>query len=618
MAEKDAETRHWFTQACPVQLSTDEFSATVSAPTAHPNPGNALPTAAAAEPDAPHLQSHPDGEAAFIRAFVATRVVRATLRTRWKSEQGQKRVPTSMAGLERRWFAGRHTVAKAQKQAALLAPELERIGAADADLALVGTAAMFELAAQDARMVQIEPAAKARGCVEVRLAVASRRRGRPARSVPTVKSKPATNSEAGWSLISEDSGVFAYGVRRYLRQHGWTCPPWDDTGSGTCSKDWRSLVDNKRAQLGKRRKATPVVKTLRQDTIDKWDGRARQPGYTVALCNAVLAFKDATCREDTPDTAANEEPWRTYFVDETVAAACRQFAERVNSSPIAVAGPTFGAAVSEQCSADAQKTDLATVRATVPPTAFGNFALGSVEFEIDSTLDNQSSSRSSNPSADLGGDLMAAPWGLDWANEPTWIEYASGSDPESWPGANLLGTFETEDTHSLSGLAGESDSSDSSNAAGGDLAWSDIGGEDFSLHRQLDANSDHASSVDSSTDGEVLTDDLSSVSSFDWVIATNPPKRSLDEEWCQPNAAAADPPAKFQKTAASLSLSPAQARQGKLAATACFSAGAVALAFILSAGHILTNELPSMYPRVGPGKTRQARFLPPVIFLILK
>ena len=90
MAEKDAETRHWFTQACPVQLSTDEFSATVSAPTAHPNPGDALPTAAAAEPDAPRLQSHPDGEAAFIRAFVATRVVRATLRTRWKSEQGDR------------------------------------------------------------------------------------------------------------------------------------------------------------------------------------------------------------------------------------------------------------------------------------------------------------------------------------------------------------------------------------------------------------------------------------------------------------------------------------------------------------------------------------------------
>ena len=116
----------------------------------------------------------------------------------------------------------------------------------------------------------------------------------------------------------------------------------------------------------------------------------------------------------------------------------------------------------------------------------------------------------------------------------------------------------------------------------------------------------------------VLTDDLSAVSSFDWVIATNPPKRSLDEEWCQPNAAAADPPAKFQKAAASFSLSPAQARQGKLAATACFSAGAVALAFILSAGHILTNELPSVYPRVGPGKTRQALFLPPVIFFILK
>eukprot|EP01046_Picozoa_sp_COSAG06_P009704 COSAG06_NODE_511_length_14869_cov_115.791063_8_plen_1015_part_00 len=628
------------------EIASDDCDWDRRAPPTQQTEIQAAEQAAAAEEQAGAVPQ-PDDQAAFIRAFAATTVVQETLRRRSKSQKISGRVPTSIAAIERRWFAGKHTVQKAQKKAALLLPELDRIGASDTDLALAGTAAMFELAAQATGMVQIEPSSKAPGCDEVRLAIASRRRGRPSKqaaaagaSSPGGRSAPGADSESGWTLIPEDHSVFSIGVRRHLREHGWTCPPWDDTGHGTCTKDWRNLVDNKRIQLAKRPKGTPVTKTLRSDTIAKWDARAQKPGYTVALCKAVVDFRDARQADDTADDAAvsaGGEMQRLYYVDSTVATACRQFAEqraRVRSSsvdPVPYLSVKTEHPQAQTCNADQQpagskvdqELDL-THSVAVAALPAGVETAAAAEEKVPWTTQEEawvsgspwsdtdymhlminSTSSSGGSSTESGGSNAGgsstgsnSPWsGVD-------VDVESFPMPDLWDddGGSGAGNF-------VDGAAASGSSSD-------ELwdDWGDGGG----------GGQDNAGAGSSSSSSRSSISGASSESSFGSAsadAAAFQPKRSLspgggrdhDDGGGGSAAAPGVPPAKVQRTLAAVAAPTAAAakRRGasKTSAAACVSAGAVALAFILlvSAGQFSTNQQTSMdphAPRIEPETER--------------
>jgi hypothetical protein len=590
----------------------------------------------------------PDDQAAFIRAFAATTVVQETLRRRSKSQKISGRVPTSIAAIERRWFAGKHTVHKAQKKAALLLPQLDRIGAADTDLALAGTAAMFELAAQGTGMVQIEASSQAPGYVEMRLAIASRRRGRPSKqaaaavaaSSPGGRSAPGADSESGWALIPEDHSVFSIGVRRHLRENGWTCPPWDDTGHGTCTKEWRNLVDNKRIQLAKRPKGTPVTKTLRSDTIAKWDARAQKPGYTVALCKAVVDFRDARQPDDTADDAAvsaGGEMQRLYYVDSTVATACRQFAEqqaRARSpsvDPVPYLSVTTEHPQAQACNADQQpagsEVDLtcsgdllpvgvetaAAEEEKVPWTTQEEaWVSGSPWSDTDYMHLMINSTSSSGGSSTESGGSNAGGSSTGGSNSP-WSD--ADVDVESFPMPDLWDDDGGGAGNFVDGAAAAAVSAAAASGSG-DKLWDDWG----------DGGGGQDSAAGSSSISGASSE--SSFGSASAAAATFQPKRSLspgggrDHDDGAAGAAAAAaaaaargvPPAKIQRTlaAASASASAAAAtkRRGasKTSAAACLSAGAVALAFILlvSAGQFSTNQQTSMDPhaRIEPETER--------------
>ena len=73
-----------------------------------------------------------------------------------------------------------------------------------------------------------------------------------------------------------------------------------------------------------------VTTSLKKTTIDTWDGRAGRAGYTVALCRVVAEFQSKTSAADDTSRAT----YRVYYVDSTVASACRQYAEQRRHRPV--------------------------------------------------------------------------------------------------------------------------------------------------------------------------------------------------------------------------------------------------------------------------------------------
>ena len=345
-----------------------------AAPKAGAGAGRAPPAAAAKPRPRPRVGPN-EQETTFVRAFANTRIVQETLICRQARRStggggaaaGGARVPTTIAAIERRWFAGRHTVMSAQEKSDALLPLLAQIGTPSIDLrsvelALVGTAAMFELEAQGTGLVHVQPSAQFPNFLEMRMAIAGRRRGRPKASDAVLQPPDGSSLErpagaavaaaavgapaaapSGWVMMPEDGGVFAYGVRRILHERGLPCPPWDNTGHGTCSKEWRSLVDNKRVQFAKSN--AKAVATIRPETVAKWDGRAEHPGYTQALCDVVANFRAgvepplAAGAAPVAAKAAAHQDQRVYLIHEPIATACRQLAQRNPSDLFSGPGP---------------------------------------------------------------------------------------------------------------------------------------------------------------------------------------------------------------------------------------------------------------------------------------
>jgi hypothetical protein len=274
-------------------------------------------------------------EKAFLTAFRASALVRQAAAAPRAGDKAGK-LPTSLAAVERRWFAGRTSVAKARERAAQIAPALAAVRSGAHDLELMGTAAI--LALDGGGLVRTAPASEG-GAVELYLKVTARRRGRPAADdAPAAAQAPAVGvchepaggapPEGAWTLEPADRGVFCYGVRRVLAQQGWSCAPWDDTGSGVCDKAWRRLVDNRKPTPERKRRSPGKEK------IQLWDDRAQKEGYLAALC--IVAEQYTSCSSD---VAAAECSERRYFVDGGVVEVCRELLSDRARAAVAVAAP---------------------------------------------------------------------------------------------------------------------------------------------------------------------------------------------------------------------------------------------------------------------------------------
>ena len=118
-------------------------------------------------------------ELELVADFVASRIFRAAFAHDTVSEHAQSRVPSTLASIERRWFAGRQT----KRSADLLASRLLDVqGRAEVTehFALIGTVALLQLARAGHRIILVkEPRAAADRHLEVSIHIPTTRRGRP-------------------------------------------------------------------------------------------------------------------------------------------------------------------------------------------------------------------------------------------------------------------------------------------------------------------------------------------------------------------------------------------------------------------------------------------------------
>ena len=132
----------------------------------------------------------------MIHAFYSSRLVVEVLDERRRTQEGARgglrsnRQAATMAAILRRWFVGKQTVKKAAERTAELQERLSDQKSVARDNALIGTAALLEMAASSdpvqRRLVQVEDAPGAPGYVRFTLGVATNKRGRP----PVAGTKP--------------------------------------------------------------------------------------------------------------------------------------------------------------------------------------------------------------------------------------------------------------------------------------------------------------------------------------------------------------------------------------------------------------------------------------------